>query len=608
MLRPFNWIGPRMDFIPGIDGPSEVVAARATRLPIYSSFAKEGNLSDLFAKGEVFSTLCNVVGIEDVGNIRVGKDVHKVIKPSRLVELKQVFPKEKFLLEFGGNCINMMLEQDASGEDAVRGWLVAAYAAQVQEDRTHPPGPKALPVIGSLLFLGKFPHRALQDLAKKYGPIMSIKLGQVPTIVVSSAEAAELFLKTHDTVFANRPSPQVLKFMPYGNKGIVFAEYGPYWRNVRSLCTTKLLTASKLNLFAPLRREELGLFVKSLEKAAASRDVVNVSEQVQELLDKIVCKMVLGRSKDDRFNVQGLAKGFGQLVGSFNVADYISWMGIFDLQGLNGKLKKTIKAFDQVLDEIVEEYEDPSNNKKTAQSKYLVDILLSLMHQPMDHSKHEHFIDRTHIKAILLDMVSASFETSATAIEWAMSELLRHPRVMKKLQDELSDVVGTNRLVEEYDLTKLPYLNMVVKETLRLYPVLALVPRQSSEDITIDGYFIKEKSTIIINLWAIGRDPKVWSDNAEIFYPERFENNQIDLKGHDFQLIPFGSGRRGCPGLQLGLTNLGFVLAQLMHCFYWELPFNMSPDDLDMTEKFYASLGRSKPLLAIPTCRLLNKA
>ncbi|KAL2333961.1 hypothetical protein Fmac_015174 [Flemingia macrophylla] len=163
MLRPFNWIGPRMDFIPGIDGPSEgvpcplklvdggqsqrtcvyikdaieavllmivVVAARATRLPIYSSFAKEGNLSDLFAKGEAFSTLCNVVGIEDVGNIRVGKDVHKVIKPSRLVELKQVFPKEKFLLEFGGNCINMVLEQDASGEDAVRGWLVATYAAQ----------------------------------------------------------------------------------------------------------------------------------------------------------------------------------------------------------------------------------------------------------------------------------------------------------------------------------------------------------------------------------------------------------------------------------------------------------------------------------------------
>nr|KYP40177.1 Cytochrome P450 71D10 [Cajanus cajan] len=487
---------------------------------------------------------------------------------------------------------------------------VLVHRKQLEDDTKHPPGPKALPVIGSLHLLGKLPHRALQDLAKKYGPIMSIKLGQVPTIVVSSPEAAELFLKTHDTVFASRPKTQASEYMSYGTKGIAFTEYGPYWRNVRKLCTTQLLTASKVEMFAPQRREELGLLVKSLEKAAAKGDLVNVSEKVEELIANVASKMILGHSKDHRFDVPGLVNGYLHLLGLFNVADYVPWVGIFDLQGLKEKFKKTSKAFDQVFDEIIEEHEDPSyKDKRNVHSKYFVDILLSLMHQPMDHHEQKHFIDRTNIKAILMDMFAASFDTSAVAIEWAMSELLRHPRVMKKLQDELTNVVGINRVVEESDLTKLSYLNMVVKETLRLYPVgPLLIPRESLEDITINGYFIKKKSRILINAWTIGRDPKVWSDNAEIFYPERFVNNDIDIRGHDFQLIPFGSGRRGCPGIQLGLITFSLVLAQLVHCFNWELPSGISPNDLDMTEKFGLSLPRSNHLLAVPSYRLLNTA
>ena len=133
------------------------------------------------------------------------------------------------------------------------------------------------------------------------------------------------------------------------------------------------------------------------------------------------------------------------------------------------------------------------------------------------------------------------------------------------------------------------------------------MPRESLEDITINGYYIKKKSRILINAWAIGRDPKVWSDNVEMFYPERFLNSNIDMRGQNFQLIPFGSGRRGCPGIQLGITTFSLVLAQLVHCFNWELPFGMSPDDIDMTENFGLSLPRSKHLLAVPTHRLFNK-
>ncbi|KAG5142249.1 hypothetical protein AAZX31_07G085700 [Glycine max] len=484
--------------------------------------------------------------------------------------------------------------------------ILSSALFHLQDDRTQlPPGPYPLPIIGNLHMLGKLPNRTLQALAKKYGPIMSIKLGQIPTIVVSSPETAELFLKTHDTVFASRPKTQASKYMSYGTRGIVFTEYGPYWRNVRKVCTTELLSASKVEMLAPLRRQELGILVKSLEKAAASHDVVNVSDKVGELISNIVCKMILGRSRDDRFDLKGLTHDYLHLLGLFNVADYVPWAGVFDLQGLKRQFKQTSKAFDQVFEEIIKDHEHPSdNNKENVHSKDFVDILLSLMHQPSEH----HVIDRINIKAILLDMIAGAYDTSAIGVEWAMSELLRHPRVMKKLQDELNIVVGTDRPVEESDLAKLPYLNMVVKETLRLYPVgPLLVPRESLEDITINGYYIKKKSRILINAWAIGRDPKVWSDNVEMFYPERFLNSNIDMRGQNFQLIPFGSGRRGCPGIQLGITTFSLVLAQLVHCFNWELPFGMSPDDIDMTENFGLSLPRSKHLLAVPTHRLFNK-
>ncbi|KAK7380027.1 hypothetical protein VNO78_32370 [Psophocarpus tetragonolobus] len=485
------------------------------------------------------------------------------------------------------------------------------HGNQIEDDRSDgaAPGPKPLPIIGNLHMLGKLPHRSLAALAKKYGPIMSIKLGQVPSIVVSSPEAAELFLKTHDAVFASRPKTQASQYLSYGSKGMAFSEYGPYWRNVRKVCTTHLLSASKLEMFAPMRREELGVWVKSLEKAAAKRDVVNVSEQVGEVMCNIVCKMILGRSKDDRFDLKGLTHEVLRLTGVFNMADYIPWTAFFDLQGLKRKLKKISKAFDEVLEQIIKDHEDPSYSDETSvRSEDFVDILLSLTDQRMDQQEQKHMMGRTNIKAIILDMIAGAFETSAVAVEWAMSELLRHPRDMKRLQEELNNVVGLNRLVEESDLSKLPYLNMVVKETLRLYPPgPLLVPRESLQDITISGYHIKKKTRILVNAYAIGRDPKVWSDNADMFYPERFVNNNIDIRGYDFQLIPFGSGRRGCPGIQLGLTTFGLILAQLVHCFDWELPFCMSPHDLDMTEVFGLSLPRSKHLLAMPTYRLLNK-
>ncbi|XP_027339859.1 cytochrome P450 CYP736A12-like [Abrus precatorius] len=478
---------------------------------------------------------------------------------------------------------------------------------QPNVDKKKPPGPPTLPIIGNLHMLGTLPHRTLQSLAQKYGPIMSLQLGLVPTVVVSSSQTAELFLKTHDVVFASRPKLQASEILSYGSKGMAFSEYGPYWRNMRKMCTLQLLSASKVELFAPIRKEELCAVVKSLEKAAVVGEVVNISEVVENLIEDMIYKMILGRSKYDHFDLKSLVQQGVAMVGAFNLADYVPWLRAFDFQGLTRDCKKTSKGLDEVLEQILKEHEQAIDVGKRHRKDF-VDILLSMMDQTMvPHNEQNHVIDRTNIKAVLLDMIVGAIETSATVIEWALSELLRHPRVMKVLQDDIEREVGIKRMVEECDLMKLGYLNMVVDETLRLYPVAPLlVPRESRENITINGYYIKKKSRVIINAWAIGRDPNVWSNNAETFYPERFINTKMNHQG-DFRSIPFGSGRRGCPGIQLGLVIVRLVLAQLVHCFNWELPPNVSPANLNMQEKFGLSMPRAEQLLAIPTYRLATK-
>ncbi|KAM7267429.1 hypothetical protein ACFE04_009595 [Oxalis oulophora] len=476
-----------------------------------------------------------------------------------------------------------------------------------------PPGPRPLPIIGNLHLLGKLPHRSLYTLSQKYGPIMSLKLGQVPTIIVSSPEAAELFLKTHDIVFASRPIVQASVIMSYGTKAMAFTPYGSYWRSVRKFCTLQLFSSSKIEMFAPMRKEEVGLLVEEIREAAVAHEVVDLSNKVNKVVESMTCRMVFGRKKDDEFDLTYLIGEVLGLVGSFNLSDFVPFLAPLDLQGLTKRMKVVIKTLDKLFEKIISEHEKDDNVPKK-QHKDFVDLLLSMLNQPMNANANAnananedplYIVDKPNIKAILLDMVAGSLDTSSTSINWILAELVRHPRVMTLLQEELDTVVGKNRVVEEKDLVKLHYLDMVIKETMRLRPVAPLlIPHESREDITIDGFYIPRKSRLIVNFWAIANDPNVWSDSAFDFYPERFADSELDFKGHDFQFIPFGSGRRKCPGMQLGLLTIKLVVAQLVHCFDWKLPGGMSPAELDMTEHFGLAVSRAEHLLAMPTYRL----
>ncbi|KAF3455999.1 hypothetical protein FNV43_RR00642 [Rhamnella rubrinervis] len=337
--------------------------------------------------------------------------------------------------------------------------------------RKLPPGPRALPIIGNLHQIGTLPHRSLQKLSQKHGHIMSLWLGNVPTM--RRRPCGTTFLKTHGLKMADRPKIQAFEYLTYGTKGMAFSEYGPRWRNTRRICNLNLLSSSKIESFASLRKGEIGLLVQSLKKSAETSEVVDISSKINEVVADISTMMILGKKKDDRYDLKGLVEEVLHLIGAFNLADYVPLLGKLDLQR---RMRKANKLIDQVVEKIITEYEQNTNKQNS--SDFII-ALLSMMDKPTKpQDKNVHVYDRTSIKAILVELITAAYDTPAVSVDWTISELIRNPKVMKKLQDELQNVIGMGRMVEEKDLEKLDYLYMVVKESLGLHPVAPFPPRE----------------------------------------------------------------------------------------------------------------------------------
>ncbi|OIT28643.1 PREDICTED: cytochrome P450 93A3-like [Nicotiana attenuata] len=476
-----------------------------------------------------------------------------------------------------------------------------------------PPSPFALPIIGHLHLLAPIPHQALFKLSNRYGPLIHIMLGSVPYVVVSSPEMAKKFLKTHETSFLNRPQTAIVDYLTYGSQDFLFAPYGPYWKFMKKIIMSELLGGRTLDLLLPVRRDEIRCFVELLLQKAKAGETIDVEAELLRVTNNVISRMLMrercSENENEAGSVKKLIQEIAELSGKFNLSDYIWFCKNLDLQGFGKRVKDLRARFDQMIERIIKEHNEVRRTRYQSNDgsefvKDLLDILLDIA----DDEHAEMRLTREHIKAFILDIFAAGTDTSALTTEWALAELINHPSIMQKAVEEIDTVIGKNRLIEELDITNLPYLQAIVKETLRLHPTTPIIGRESSQDCSIGGYHIPAKTGLFVNVWAINRDPNYWENPLE-FKPERFlsedgnTRGQLDVRGQHYQFLPFGSGRRSCPGTSLALQVVQTSLAVMIQCFEWKVSGGVN-GKVDMEEGTGFTLPRAHPLNCIPVARL----
>ncbi|XP_028752180.1 flavonoid 3'-monooxygenase-like [Neltuma alba] len=389
---------------------------------------------------------------------------------------------------------------------------------------------------------------------------------------------------------------------------MLWAPYGPHWRQARKICFTQLLSQRSIESSEYIRKEEMKCMLNEL--FISSSKPVLLRDYLYALNLNIISRMVLGK-KYVRKDKSGFIswEEFRRLVDEFfllntfaNIGDLIPWLNFLDLQGYTKRMKDFSVKFDRFLEHVLDEHEERRKGVENYVPKDMVDVLLQLAEDPTLEVK----LQRHIVKALTLDLVIAAIDTSNVVVEWAMSELLKNPEILRKATEELDRVIGRDRWVEEKDIVNLPYCEAICKETMRLHPAAAVLPPTTSAvdgDSKVVGYDIPKGTQVIVNVWAIGRDPAIW-DNPNELYPERFIGKDIDVTGHNFELLPFGAGRRICPGYPLALKVVHLSLANLAHGFSWSLPDHMKKEDVNMDEIPRLTSVRKQPLEAVIRPRL----
>ncbi|KAK9697384.1 hypothetical protein RND81_08G034600 [Saponaria officinalis] len=466
------------------------------------------------------------------------------------------------------------------------------------------PGPRKLPIIGNLHQLVSrttLPHRRLSDLSSTFGPVMHLTLGEVPTIILSSADAAKEAMKTHDSALCSRPRLRMAEVVFYGCSDIALAPYSEYWRHVRKIATLELFTGARVHSFRMVRVEEVMELIKCLSMKVGN--VVNLSQMIFDLSFTITLRIAMNKKGKDEREFRTLFSDMTEIASGFSLGDlYPSIKLIHSITGMKRKLEDLVKRADKLMNPIIEEHiSNMQRGENVVQD--LIDILLTFHKGDCDsnRSTSDFSVTVDNIKAIVLELFGAGSETSSTTIEWAIAELLKNKGAMEKATDEVRHVLRGKEMFDDTScLVELKYLKNVIKETLRLHPPFPLlVPRIAMERCQINGHEIAPNTRVFINAWAIGRDAENWKD-PEKFNPERFEGSSVDYKGNHFELIPFGAGRRMCPGIGLGVATIELALAMLLYHFDWNLPRGTTHEDLDMGETFGAVARRKNELRVIP--------
>ncbi|CAN6312219.1 unnamed protein product [Urochloa humidicola] len=431
---------------------------------------------------------------------------------------------------------------------------------------------------------------------------MMLQLGEIPLVVASSREMARQVLKTHDTNFATRPKLLTAEIVLYGWSDIACSPSGEYWRKLRQLCASEVLSPKRVLTFRHIREQEVASQVERIRSAGPTTPV-DLSAMFTSLAITIVSRASFGNKQRNTDEFLKAMKAAIVLASGFKIPDlFPTWQPVLAaVTGMRRALDDVHKTIDSTLEAIIEERrcirDEKARSSKAAEEKNLVDLLIGLE----ERGSMGFHLSRGSTKAIIFDMFAGGTGTTSSSLAWGMSELMRNKRVMSKLQGEIRAAFRGKAAVTEADIqaASLPYLKFVIKETLRLHPTVPLLlPRESIDECEIEGYMIPARSRVVVNAWAIGRDPKYW-DDADEFKPERFEGNAMDFTGSTYEFLPFGSGRRMCPGISYVLPILEVALVQLLYHFNWSLPDGVA--DLDMEEAHGLAAHRKSPLLLCAT-------
>ncbi|KAJ7007549.1 cytochrome P450 76T24 [Populus alba] len=457
-----------------------------------------------------------------------------------------------------------------------------------------PPGPRQLPIIGNILALGDKPHRTLAKLSQTYGPLMTLKLGRITTIVISSPNIAKEAFQKHDQALSSRTVADALR--GHHENSILWLPASTHWRFLRKLTATQMFTPQRLDASQALRGKKVQEMLEHVHEKCNNGHAVDIRRSVFTTSLNLISNTffsldIANYNSDLSQEFSDLVVGVTEQIGKPNIADYFPILRLVDPQGVRRKTNNYLKRLAQIFDGIINERTRPSSSVASKASHDILDALLILA------KENNTELSSTDIQVLLIDFFIGGTDTTSSTVEWAMTELLLNPDKMVKAKNELQQVEGP---VQESDISRFPYLQAIVKETFRLHPpVPLLLPRKAVSEVEMQGFTVPKNAQILINIWAIGRDPAIWPD-PNSFRPERFLECQADVKGRDFELIPFGAGRRICPGLPLGHKMVHFTLASLIHSFDWKIADDQTPEDIDMSETFGLTLHKSEPLRAIP--------
>ncbi|XP_020095932.1 isoflavone 2'-hydroxylase-like [Ananas comosus] len=474
------------------------------------------------------------------------------------------------------------------------------------ESKKLPPSPPSLPIVGHLHLLKRPLHRGLAAITDHHGPVLLLRLGSRPVLVVASRGAAEqCFSAANDVAFANRPRLPSMKYLTHDYTTLAFANYGPLWRNLRRIATAEVLSTHRLTACAAFRTEEVRGIARRIfsdwnankNDESSSFTKVEMKSRLFDLALNVMMRMIAGRkytfSQGEGVGGSEAAKRFREMVeetflladSASNLGDFLPMLRWFDIGGAEKRMRKLLKEREELSQKIVDEKRRESEEEIKKEQTMIGDLLESQKQDP------DFYTDET-IKALAFSLLSAGTDTTSNTIEWAMSLLLNNPEVLRKAATEIDVRVGTDRLVEESDIANLPYLRCVFTETLRLYPGgPLLVPHESATELTIANYTVPQGTMLLVNAYAIHRDPAVWREPTK-FKPERFEAGREE-KGW---MIPFGMGRRRCPGEGLATREASLLLATMIQCFEWK---RVGEEEVDMTEGMGLTLPKALPLEAL---------